>query len=69
MTAKAEIAEKRVFVDETVSSIPIFVGVQTHPVIAAAITVGAEVDDEYRLPLNGCGIVELLPEQSQPGDL
>lgn len=55
------------FVDDTVSSIPILVGVQMQPVIAAAITVGADVDDENRL--NDAEAVELLPEQSQPGEL
>lgn len=51
MTANAEIAEKREFVDETVSSIPIFVGAQTQPVAATAM--GADVeDDENRLLLD-----------------
>lgn len=50
MTANAEIAEKREFVDETVSSIPIFVGAQTQPVAATAM--GVDVDDENRLLLD-----------------
>lgn len=68
MTANAEIAEKREFVDETVSSIPIFVGAQTQPVAATAM--GADVeDDENRLLLDDAWSDELLPEQSQPGEL
>lgn len=67
MTANAEIAEKREFVDETVSSIPIFVGAQTQPVAATAM--GVDVDDENRLLLDDAWSDELLPEQSQPGEL
>lgn len=54
------------FVDDTVSSTKIFVGVQTHPVIGAAITIGADVELESRLAiLFGVFNVEFA-EQSQP---
>lgn len=54
------------FVDEIVSSTPIFVGVQMHPVIGAANTIGADVELDNRLAiLFGVLNVEFA-EQSQP---
>lgn len=54
------------FVDDTVSSSAIFVGVQMQPVDEAASTVGADVELESRLArLFGVFNVEFA-EQSQP---
>lgn len=54
------------FVDDTVSSNAIFVGVQTQPVIDAPVIIGADVELDRRLAtLFGVFSVELA-EQSQP---
>ena len=55
-------------VDDTVSSVPIFVGVQTQPEVTACImTTGEDVELPERAAL-GVGIVALLI-QSHPADL